>query len=63
MGRHFQSRVPARFDFMSVWPFSVGAGVTLMAFGVVTSLLLSVLGVVLVAYGLAGWINELRHDA
>jgi hypothetical protein len=48
---------------VSVWPFTVGAGVTLMAFGVVTSLLLSALGVVLLAYGLAGWIRELRHDA
>ena len=47
---------------MSVWPFTVGAVVTLMAFGVVTSLLLSLLGVVLLAYGLAGWIREMRHD-
>jgi hypothetical protein len=48
---------------VTVWPFTVGAGVTLMAFGVVSNLLLSALGVVLLAYGLAGWIRELRHDA
>jgi hypothetical protein len=33
-----------------------------MAFGVVTSPLLSALGLVLLAYGLVGWIRELRHD-
>jgi hypothetical protein len=48
---------------MTVWPFTVAAGVTLMAFGVVSSLWLSALGVVLLGYGLASWIRELRHDA
>jgi hypothetical protein len=45
----------------SIWPFTVGAGVTLMAFGVATSLALSALGVILVAWGLVSWIAELRH--
>ena len=31
-----------------------------MAFGVATSLALSALGVVLLAWGLVGWIQELR---
>ena len=46
----------------SVWPFAVGAGVTLLALGLVTSLLLSLLGLVLVAYGLGGWIGTLRDE-
>ena len=46
----------------SVWPFVVGGGVTLMAFGVAASLLFSVLGVLLLAWGLSGWIAELRHE-
>ena len=45
----------------SVWPLTVGAGVTLLAFGVVTSVLLSLLGLLLLGYGLAGWIGEMRH--
>jgi Cytochrome c oxidase subunit IV len=45
----------------SMWPFTIGAAVTLLAFGVVTSLLLSALGLVLLAFGLVGWIRELRH--
>lgn len=48
---------------MTLWPVTVAAGVTLMAFGVVSSLWLSGLGVVLLGYGLGGWIRELRHDA
>jgi Cytochrome c oxidase subunit IV len=45
----------------SVWPLTVGAGASLMAFGVATSLALSLLGLLLLAWGLAGWIQELRH--
>jgi len=45
----------------SIWPVTVGAAVSLMAFGVATSLALSVLGVLLLAFGLFSWIRELRH--
>jgi hypothetical protein len=45
----------------SVWPLTLGAGVSLMAFGVATSLAMSAMGLVLVVWGLAGWIQELRH--
>jgi len=45
----------------SIWPLTVGAAVALMAFGVATSLALSALGIVLLAFGLIGWIQELRH--
>ena len=45
----------------SAWPFVVGGAVTLMAFGVATSLAFSLLGAVLLAWGLIGWIRELRR--
>jgi len=45
----------------SIWPATVGAAAALMAFGVATSLALSALGVLLLAFGLFGWIQELRH--
>jgi len=45
----------------SIWPATIGAAVALMAFGVATSLALSVLGALLLAFGLFGWIQELRH--
>jgi hypothetical protein len=46
----------------SVWPFVVGGGATLLAFGVATSLLFSVVGLLLLGWGLSGWIAELRHE-
>ena len=45
----------------SVWPLAAGAGVSLMAFGVATSLALSILGLVLLGWGIWNWIQELRH--
>jgi hypothetical protein len=47
---------------MSVWPFVAGAGVTLLAFGIPTSLLFSLAGALLMAWGIAGWIRELVHE-
>ncbi len=46
----------------SVWPFVLGAGVTLAAFGVVVSLFFTVAGVALIAWALMGWIADMRHE-
>ncbi|MBV8714616.1 MAG: cytochrome c oxidase subunit 4 [Chloroflexi bacterium] len=45
----------------SVWPVTLAGGVTLVGFGLLTSVALSILGLVLMAWGLFGWIMELRH--
>jgi hypothetical protein len=45
----------------SVWPLTAGAGFSLMAFGVATSLALSLLGLILLVWGVWQWIQELRH--
>jgi hypothetical protein len=44
-----------------MWPFTVAGGVTLLAFGILTSVALSFLGLVLMIVGLYGWIQEMRH--
>jgi hypothetical protein len=46
----------------TVWPFVLGAGLALAAFGVAVNVFFVVLGAVLVIWGLAGWIEELRHE-
>jgi hypothetical protein len=46
----------------STWPFVVGGGITLLCFGLLTTLAFSLMGIVLLAMGLAGWIDELRHE-
>jgi cytochrome c oxidase subunit 1 len=45
----------------SVWPFVMGAGTTLAAFGIATSLAFCAVGLVLLFWGVIGWIRELRH--
>ena len=57
MNEHERHHLPTP----SVWPVTVAGGFTLMAFGLLTSLALSLLGVVLLLWGLYGWIQDLRH--
>ena len=45
----------------SIWPLTVGGGFALLAFGLLTSVALSILGLVLMGWGLYGWIQELRR--
>jgi len=45
----------------SVWPATVAGGVTLIAFGITTSLALSALGAGLLFWGVLRWVQELRH--
>ena len=46
----------------TAWPLVLAFGACLLAWGVVTSWIIFVLGVVLFAAGVAGWIAEMRHD-
>jgi hypothetical protein len=55
------SEHPEHLPSPSVWPFTVAGGFTLVGFGVITIPALSVLGLILMAIGLYGWIEELRH--
>ena len=50
-----ESPLPER----SVWPIVLAGGIALLLFGVVTSLSFSVLGALLIAGALRGWVGEL----
>lgn len=52
---------PEHLPQPSMWPVTVGGGVTLIAFGIATSLALSVLGAALLFWGIVRWVQELRH--
>ena len=56
--------IPARIHLPSpsIWPVVLAGGITLLLFGVVTSLVFSVVGALLTIWALAGWIGELRHE-
>ena len=43
------------------WPAVMALGIVFLAWGLVTSVLISVVGLILFALALAGWIRELRH--
>jgi hypothetical protein len=43
------------------WPAVLALGITFLAWGLLTSPLISGVGLVLFAVALAGWIGELRH--
>ena len=43
------------------WPAVLALGITFLAWGLVTSLVISGVGLVLFALALAGWIGDLRH--
>jgi hypothetical protein len=45
----------------SIWPAVLSAGLALAAFGVATSPLFIVAGLLLTAVALVGWIGELRR--
>jgi hypothetical protein len=46
----------------SIWPAVAGLGITLLGFGLLTSLLFSLAGGLALAGALAGWIGQLRHE-
>ncbi len=46
----------------TLWPAALALGVTLLAWGLITSLILVGVGLALLAISLAGWIGEIRHE-
>ena len=46
----------------TVWPITLSFGVTLLAFGVVTSSIMSVAGLIFFLFGAGGWVEDLRND-
>ena len=46
----------------TLWPIACAAGIALVAFGVLTHLAFSVVGLLVTARSLAGWIGELRDE-
>jgi len=43
------------------WPSVLALGITFLAWGLVTTWLITVIGLILFAVALAGWIGDLRH--
>jgi hypothetical protein len=53
---------PEKLPPPTVWPITLSFGITLLAFGVVTSWIMSLTGLIFFLFGSVGWVEDLRHD-
>jgi hypothetical protein len=53
---------PEELSEPCVWPVTLALGITLLVWGLVTSLIISGVGVALFAGAMAGWIRDIRHE-
>jgi len=54
--------LPERLPRPTFWPAALALGATLLAFGIVTQWMMSVVGLGLFLISAGGWIQELRND-
>jgi len=53
---------PARLPRPTWWPAALAFGITLLAWGIVTSWMISAVGLVIFIVALGGWIREIIHE-
>ena len=58
----WNSAAPAHVPPPSYWPAGLALASTLIRWGLVSSLILTGVGVVFFVVALSGWIGELRHE-
>jgi hypothetical protein len=52
---------PAHLPRPTYWPVVLALGIVFLAWGVVTTIAISAIGLILFALALRGWIGEWRH--
>lgn len=53
---------PATIPRPTAWPLGVASGITLLAWGLVSSPIILGVGALILAVSLRGWIEERRHE-
>jgi hypothetical protein len=53
---------PEKLPALSIWPSALALSVTFLAWGLISSLLITGVGIALFSISLAGWINDIRHE-
>ncbi|HEY4416155.1 MAG TPA: hypothetical protein VGO57_10720 [Verrucomicrobiae bacterium] len=53
---------PPKLPEPGVWPAALALAITFLVWGLVTSLIITGVGVALFAGALAGWIRDIRHE-
>lgn len=59
---HGPKALPEKLPAATVWPAMLSFGITLLAFGVLTSPYMSITGLIFSIISTAGWIEDLRND-
>ena len=58
----WQRPLPEELPEPTPWPAALALGSCLLAWGVVTSWILSLVGLLLFVVGVAGWMGRMRHE-
>lgn len=58
----WNSPQPESLPRPTAWPLVLALGASLIAWGIVTSWIISVIGLVLFGIGAGGWVAEMRYD-
>jgi len=53
---------PTKLPEATVWPAMLALAITFLVWGLVTSLIITGIGLVLFAISMAGWIRDIRHE-
>jgi hypothetical protein len=53
---------PEKLPEPGVWPVTLALAITLLVWGLVTSLIITGVGVLLFVVAMAGWIRDIRHE-
>jgi hypothetical protein len=53
---------PQHLSEPCIWPAMLAMGITFLVWGLVTSLIISGVGLVIFTGAIAGWIREIRHE-
>jgi hypothetical protein len=53
---------PEQLPEPCIWPATLALGITFLVWGLVTSLIITGMGIMLFAVALAGWIRDVRHE-
>ena len=53
---------PQEIPKPTFWPITLGFGVLFIFWGLVTSLYISGVGLLISAFAIAGWINDMNHE-
>lgn len=62
IGSEWYTPEPEVLPRPTYWPVVMALGITFLALGIVTTLLISGLGLILFTLALTRWIGELRHE-